>query len=64
MTRLAVLADIHGNLTALQAVMDDMAQFDVDQVVVAGDSINWGPFSREVLEIITARNWAIVRRQQ
>lgn len=61
MTRLAVLADIHGNLPALQAVMQDMADFDMDQVVVAGDSVNWGPFSRQVLEIITARGWAIVR---
>ena len=61
MTRLAVLADIHGNLPALQAVIDDLAQFDIDQVVVAGDSVNWGPFSREALESITARNWAFIR---
>ena len=61
MTRLAVLADIHGNLPALRAVIDDRAQFDIDQVVVAGDSVNWGPFSREALEIITARNWAFIR---
>jgi len=61
MTRLAVLADIHGNLPALNAVIDDMAQFEVDHVVVAGDSINVGPFSREVLEVISERNWAIIR---
>ena len=53
MTRLAVLADIHGNLPALKAVIDDMAQFEVDHVVVAGDSVNWGPFSCEVLELAT-----------
>ena len=61
MTRLAVLADIHGNLPALDAVIDDMAQFEVDGVIVAGDSVNCGPFSREVLEVISARNWAIIR---
>ena len=61
MTRLAVLADVHGNLPALQAVIADMEQFKVDQVVVAGDSINWGPFSREALEIITAFKWALIR---
>ena len=61
MTRLALLADIHGNLPALEAVIQDMAQFNVDHVVVAGDSINCGPFSREVLETITARCWAVVR---
>ncbi len=61
MTRLAVLADIHGNLPALEAVINDMAQFEVDHVVVAGDSINCGPFSREALELISERNWAIIR---
>ncbi len=61
MTRLAVLADIHGNLHALQAVIDDMRQFDVDHAVVAGDSVNCGPFSREALELIRARDWAVIR---
>ena len=61
MTRLAVLADIHGNLPALAAVIDDMAQFAVDQVVVAGDSINWGPFSRAVMEVIWERRWPVIR---
>ena len=61
MTTLAALADIHGNLPALHAVIDDMAQFKIDQVVVAGDSVNWGPFSRQALELITARPWAVIR---
>ena len=61
MTRLAVLADIHGNLPALQAVIADMAQFNVDHVAVAGDSVNCGPFSRETLELVTSRNWALIR---
>ncbi len=61
MTRLAILSDIHGNLPALEAVMADMAQFVVDHVIVAGDSINWGPFSREVVETVLLNNWAAVR---
>ena len=61
MIRLAVLADIHGNLPALQAVMADMARFDIDRVAVAGDSVNWGPFSRQVLEIATRLGWALIR---
>ena len=61
MTRLAVLADIHGNLPALQAVIDDMAHYKVDQVVVAGDSINWGPFSRGVMEALWERHWPLIR---
>ena len=61
MTRLAVLADIHGNLPALEAVLADMQRFAVHQVIAAGDTVNWGPFSRETLEIVTQRRWAVVR---
>ena len=61
MIRLAVLADIHGNMPALQAVLRDMEQFAPDQVVVAGDSVNWGPYSREVMEIVSASRWAVIR---
>lgn len=61
MTKLAVLADVHGNLPALEAVMADLVGREVDQVVVAGDVINWGPFSREVLEVVGREGWATIR---
>ncbi len=61
MTRLAVLADIHGNLPALEAVIADMEGEDVDQVVVAGDLINGGPFSRQVLERVFDLGWVAIR---
>lgn len=61
MTRIAVLSDIHGNLPALEAVAADLAQFDVHQVVVNGDIINWGPFNREVMEFVLDRRWTITR---
>ena len=61
MTRLAVLSDIHGNLPALEAVMADMAAFKPDAVVMAGDVVNWGPFSRECVEIVKREGWAVIR---
>lgn len=61
MTRIALLADIHGNLPALERVMADMVQFAPDHVVVAGDMVNWGPFSAEVMQAITENNWTMVR---
>ena len=61
MTRLAVLSDIHGNLPALQAVMADMENYEIDHVVVAGDQINWGPFSRQVMEVLYEQCWALIR---
>ena len=59
--RLAVLSDIHANLPALEAVIADMAAFAPDHVVVAGDSINWGPFSAQVIERIMCDHWAVIR---
>ena len=61
MTRLALLADIHGNLPALEAVIADMAGEQFDQVIVAGDLINIGPFSRQVLETVFERGWVAIR---
>lgn len=61
MTTLAVLSDIHGNLPALEAVMRDLAHVHVDQVVVAGDVINWGPFSAECFDVIAREGWAVIR---
>ncbi len=61
MTRIALLADIHGNLPALDRVMDDMRQFTPDHVVVAGDMVNWGPFSAEVMQVVYENRWTMIR---
>lgn len=37
--KLAVLADIHGNLAALEAVLDHVAGQAVDELVIAGDIV-------------------------
>jgi putative phosphoesterase len=57
--RIAVLADIHGNLPALQAVLADLEREDVDRVVVAGDTIP-GPWPVEVLDTVLRLDPAIV----
>lgn len=41
--RIAVLADVHGNLPALEAVLDDARRHGVDRLVVNGDVVNRGP---------------------
>jgi predicted phosphodiesterase len=64
MTRLAILSDIHGNMTALEAVIKDMAAFHVDRVVVAGDVVNWGPHNVEVVQCVVENNWAVIRGNQ
>ena len=61
LTKLAILSDIHGNLPALEAVMADLRNFNVDQVIVAGDVINFGPFSNQTARIVIEKNWPAIR---
>src|SRR5213596_4233279 len=46
--RFAALYDIHGNLPALEAVLRDIRQANVDQIVVGGDVVP-GPLPCEAL---------------
>jgi predicted phosphodiesterase len=46
--RVAAIYDIHGNLPALEAVLQEIRQAQVDQIVVGGDVIP-GPMPRETL---------------
>jgi putative phosphoesterase len=46
--RVAAIYDIHGNLPALEAVLEDIRRADVNQVVVGGDVFP-GPMPRETL---------------
>lgn len=46
--RVAAIYDIHGNLPALEAVLQDIRQAEVDHVVVGGDVLP-GPMPRETL---------------
>jgi predicted phosphodiesterase len=47
--RVAALYDIHGNLPALNAVLEEIHHADIDQVVVGGDVVP-GPMPRETLQ--------------
>ena len=47
--RIAALYDIHGNLPALEAVLEDVRDAGVDRVVVGGDVLP-GPMPRESLD--------------
>jgi predicted phosphodiesterase len=49
--RVAALYDIHGNLPALEAVLEEVREAGVDQVVVGGDVVP-GPMPRETLSCL------------
>src|SRR2546430_1165932 len=46
--RVAALYDIHGNLPALEAVLEDIVRARADQVIIGGDVVP-GPMPRETL---------------
>ena len=53
--RIAVLADVHGNLPALEAVLADVAAQAVDRVIVNGDLANRGPDTGAVFDLLADR---------
>lgn len=48
--RVAVIADIHGNADALEAVLSDVQAQGAERLIVNGDVVNRGPDSVQVME--------------
>ncbi|MGL4337310.1 MAG: metallophosphoesterase family protein [Turicibacter sp.] len=64
MNKIAIISDIHGNIPALQAVLRDIQNRAVDQLICLGDLVGKGPDSKEVIDlcqstcdVIVAGNW-------
>lgn len=51
--RIAVLADVHGNLPALEAVLDEVDDVRVDRIVLLGD-IAGGPMPAQTLDLLAS----------
>lgn len=58
--RLAILADIHANLPALEAVVSDLTLMNVQQVLVAGDLLG-GPKPEETLRLLRSLDPQMIR---
>lgn len=52
--RLLIISDVHGNLSALEAVLRDAQQFSPDGVALLGDMIDYGMRSNEVVACLDA----------
>jgi predicted phosphodiesterase len=55
--RVALISDVHGNLTALEAVIADIERRGVDLVIQGGDLALMGARPREVVERIHSLGW-------
>jgi putative phosphoesterase len=53
--RVAAIYDLHGNLPALEAVLEDIHQAEIDLLVVGGDLVP-GPMARETIELLLDLN--------
>jgi putative phosphoesterase len=59
--KIAFISDIHGNLTALKAVLTDMALQKPDQVICLGDILTMGPQPIEVLAELRKLNCIFIK---
>ena len=50
--RLAILSDIHANVTALNAVLAEIGRRHVDRFVLLGDLVNYGMRPNEIVDIV------------
>ena len=55
--RIAIVSDVHGNLPALRAVVDDIARRGVDAIVNLGDSLSGPLLPLETAEYLMAQPW-------
>jgi diadenosine tetraphosphatase ApaH/serine/threonine PP2A family protein phosphatase len=59
--KIAVLGDVHGNLEALQAVMEDARLQRCNQFVCVGDIVGYNANPAECLELIRQYDFSVVR---
>jgi predicted phosphodiesterase len=59
--RIAILADIHGNVLALEAVLADLERRRFDKIVNLGDCVSGPLWPRETAELLIRFDWPTVR---
>jgi len=58
---LAILADIHANLPALQAVLAFLDSNNIKQGIMAGDIVGYGPHPSECIELIQKTDFLVLK---
>ena len=58
--KIAVFSDIHSNLPALQAVLQDIENHQPDKMICLGDLVGYAPFPNEVVSIIQSLNIPVI----
>ncbi|WP_317931174.1 metallophosphoesterase family protein [Halioxenophilus sp. WMMB6] len=58
---MAVLADVHANAPALEAVLAELDRLGVKKILLLGDVVGYGPHPNECIELIQARSCLTVQ---
>jgi predicted phosphodiesterase len=61
MERIAIISDIHGNITALEAVLEDISKKGIKRIFCLGDIIGKGPFPETAVDIVRSKCERVVR---
>ncbi len=59
--KFAVLSDIHGNMFALRAVIEDMKKFNVNRVLCLGDLAMAGPQPNTAIDFVRTQDWTVIQ---
>lgn len=59
--KIAFISDIHSNLTALKAVLEDIENNNVDYIVCLGDIVGKGPRPNECINLIREKCKYVIR---
>ena len=53
--RIGIISDIHGNLPALETVLEELKKRNADVVYCLGDTVGYGPFPNECVNLVRER---------
>jgi predicted phosphodiesterase len=59
--RFAILSDVHANVVALRAVLAELDELGVAEIVVAGDLVGFGPNPEDVVDLLVERRARLIR---
>ena len=54
--RVALVSDVHGNLPAFKAVLEDAQDEGVDEIWCLGDTVGYGPRPNECCRLVQERS--------
>ena len=55
MNNFAVISDVHSNVAALEAVLDDISRKSPEQIICLGDIVGYGPEPKKAVSIVRRR---------